>query len=156
MNKLEENKQEDVNKNKSSIGSLIFWVIISIIFICSLFTECGNTNSEEQNQMIRNIRDSVYELFIPNVFDKIRNTDYYYDVQYRIDSFEVEFNNKVANNDAYIKFDISPSGGLYETTWMCFLNVYSNSYPLFYMTIKFSSSMQVSKLSRGTYLVDGK
>lgn len=155
MDKLQENKTNS-NKKKASFESNVFWIFVLIIFICSMFSMCSTQDTEEQNEIVRNIRDGVYELFIANVYNKISNINYYTDVQYKIDSFEVEFNNEISVDNAGIKFDIAPTGGLYETTWICFLDVYNTTYPLFYMTVKFSSSMQASKLSKGIYLVDGK
>ncbi len=155
MDKMQENKT-NLTKKQASTGSIVFLSIVLIIFICSMLYMCGTQDTEEQNESVRKIRDIVYENFIPNVYDKISNIDYYTDIQYRIDSFEVEFNNEISVDNAGIKFDIAPTGGLYETTWICFLDVYHVTYPLFYMTVKFSSSMQASKLSKGIYLVDGK
>lgn len=92
---------------------------------------CSTQDKEEQNEIVRNIRDGVYELFIANVYNKISNINYYTDVQYKIDSFEVIFNNEISVDNAGIKFDIAPTGGLYETTWICFLDVYNTTYHYF-------------------------
>ncbi len=92
MDKMQENKT-NLTKKQASTGSIVFLSIVLIIFICSMLYMCGTQDTEEQNESVRKIRDIVYENFIPNVYDKISNIDYYTDIQYRIDSFEVEFNN---------------------------------------------------------------
>ena len=131
MDKLQENKTNS-NKKKASFESNVFWIFVLIIFICSMFSMCSTQDTEEQNEIVRNIRDGVYELFIANVYNKISNINYYTDVQYKIDSFEVEFNNEISVDNAGIKFAIVPTGGLYETTWICFLDVYNTA--IYYFT----------------------
>ncbi len=149
----QDKKSTNTKNEPSPIAVFIGIVVIAFIIIFG-FNQCFGENNAEQNESLRYIRDEIYALFQTNVSEKIDGSDYYTDVQYSVDWFQSEFN-KMIDSPVEISFE-EVSDSLYESTWVCGVIVNDTVYPLFYMTVTFSSSFKVTNVVTGKYKIDGE